>query len=124
MLPDSKILPSSLACIALLATIGVALDNTDGAPSRLPDAIVKIAEVVDDKPPERKYCSNISATEVSFDRLCKLGSADQRPDFLLWGDSHAMTLAPRFAEVALANARSGLSAVSYTHLTLPTIYSV
>ena len=124
LLPDSKILPSSLACIALLATIGVALDNTDGAPSRLPDAIVKIAEVVDDKPPERKYCSNISATEVSFDRLCKLGSADQRPDFLLWGDSHAMTLAPRFAEVALANARSGLSATNDGCAALLNVYPI
>jgi len=124
LIPDSKILATSLACIVLLATIGLALDNTDGAPWRLPSAITEIAAVVDDKPPERKYCSNIRPAEISVDRLCTLGANDQPPDFLLWGDSHAMTLAPRFAEVALENSRSGLSATSDGCAALLNVYPI
>lgn len=112
LLPDRKVLPTSLACIIALVGTGLALDLSEGAPTRLPDSVISIAGVRDNKPPERKHCSGIPPEDISVDRLCSLGSGATPPDFILWGDSHAMVLAPRFAEVADAQARTGLNATA------------
>ena len=112
LVADHNVLRASLASIAVLIAAGLTLDATEGAAGRLPDQVVKIAQVSNDKPPERKHCSNVAAADVSFDRLCRLGTGTEPPDFILWGDSHAMTLAPRFAEAANAAARTGLNATS------------
>jgi len=99
--------------IGVLVAIGVTLDQFDGVPQRLPEEVVQIAKFSDDKPAERKRCTGKSATQVRSEGLCKISlknTTQATPDFLVWGDSHAMILAPTFAQVAAADNRSGLNA--------------
>jgi hypothetical protein len=42
-----------------------------------------------------------------------------RPDFLLWGDSHAIALAPAFDDVASRKGLSGIAFVHTSHVPLP-----
>ncbi|MDV7141162.1 acyltransferase family protein [Tropicimonas sp. TH_r6] len=93
----------SAASLGLTAGLGVLFALSDGAPGRLPDEVRAIAAAARDTAPRRAAC---------FDRmpdagLCSLGEPGQgRADFLLWGDSHALSLMPG---LDVAARRAGLS---------------
>ena len=112
LLTDARVLPASAAIIATFIAFGVALDQTEGAPSRLPEEVIGIARIAEDKPPERKRCTGVPASEVSLDRLCKIGTKTAAPDFIVWGDSHAMTVVPQFHDLADTTNRLGINATS------------
>ena len=110
---------SGLLILAFIA-FGLTLDQLDGIPGRLPDEVAYIADFSNDKPEERKQCTGKSAREVAEAGLCTIGTKqvkmstgdtnDQQPQFLVWGDSHAMVLIPAFAEIAQELNIIGLSA--------------
>jgi len=99
--------------IALLIAAGLTVDQLDGIPGRLPDEVARIAQFVDDKPAERKRCSGKSAIQIRSEGLCKINgqqNSQAEPEYLVWGDSHAMVLIPAFAQVSAEINRVGLSA--------------
>jgi len=101
--------------IAILIAAGLTVDQLDGVPQRLPEQVARIASFVDDKPAERKSCSGKSPNQIRNEGLCKIVAKQTlpaAPDYLVWGDSHAMVLIPTFAEVGKENNRVGLSATS------------
>ena len=109
-LSDAAVLRLTGLFSVFLITAGLIADQTDGLPQRLPAPVVATAEVADDKPPGRKRCTGIAADQVSASGLCRIGEGTAEPDFLVWGDSHAMTLIPQLAEVADGYQRVGLNA--------------
>ena len=60
--------------------------------------------------PSRKECAAIPAEEVSIDRLCRIGNNDLGPTFMVWGDSHAMSLMLGFDRVAKLERKTGIDA--------------
>lgn len=81
-----------------LATVVVILASlpgmvTRGAAFRLPNDIVSIEATEKETIPFRRPCFGLDPERIDADEeVCTLGSAG-RPEFLLWGDSHALSLA-------------------------------
>lgn len=102
----SRIWVASLATLGLTASIGAALALGDGAPGRVSDHVRAIAAAARDTSPRRSECFGV----LPADGLCVIGaeSTTGAADFLLWGDSHALSLLPGFE---IAAKRLGLSGV-------------
>ncbi|MCK2088235.1 acyltransferase [Thauera aromatica] len=77
--------------LASLAGVGVRL--TGGLPARLPAAVVATAATAEEPIPFREACSGLGLDAIRDGSLCTLGK-NGAPGFLLWGDSHALSLAP------------------------------
>lgn len=56
------------------------------------------------------HCFNPSIAAVQADDLCHIGATSATPTFLLWGDSHADSIASAVAAAAKAHGRAGLFA--------------
>ncbi|SDS26675.1 Peptidoglycan/LPS O-acetylase OafA/YrhL, contains acyltransferase and SGNH-hydrolase domains [Halopseudomonas sabulinigri] len=90
------------------ALILISLPGTisKGAAFRLPDAVAEISAVEEESIPFRRPCFGLSVDDVDNERnLCVLGDEGDT-DFLLWGDSHALSLAHGYD---LAAKKLGLS---------------
>lgn len=82
------------ACLSLLAIV-VSLPGmiTRGAAFRLPDQVANISAVTKETIPFRRPCFGLTPSEIDKDdAVCFLGTTAD-PSFLLWGDSHALSLA-------------------------------
>jgi len=112
ILADKKLLPAYAAIAFAGIAGGLAMDQTNGFPARLPEAVRGIANYIDDKPPGRKRCSNFMAADVNANNLCRIGDSATRPDFVVWGDSHAIMLIPEFAQAGQKLGRTGLNATT------------
>lgn len=79
--------------VALLLIV-VALPGavTDGAPKRMPDEVLALDDVSEERIPFRSPCFGLTPQEVDSEQVCSLG-ANHAVEFLLWGDSHALALA-------------------------------
>lgn len=77
----------ALVVISLPGTI------SKGAAFRLPPDIVSIQAVEEEKIPFHRSCFELSPQQINADsQVCTLG-AEGEPTFLLWGDSHSLSLA-------------------------------
>lgn len=80
----------ALVIMILLALPGVL---SRGAPGRFPSDVVDIAAVAQEEIPFRKPCFGLKPDQVNVpDTVCTIGVHGE-PEFLLWGDSHALALA-------------------------------
>ncbi len=100
------------ASVVLLLTGGT-IDARHGLPARVPDAVsTAAAGALDTDVQFKQRCMNFGPDQVTADDLCRIGSSDRRPTFLLWGDSHANALAPAISEAAGSANIAGLFAGS------------
>lgn len=105
----------ALAGAAMLATtvIGLSLHLTDGLPSRMPVVAQKLADESRDCSRFEDSCNYEDPALVRPDNLCRLGAVNSsRPDFVLWGDSHAKILAGAISRAAIQSGRSGFQITS------------
>lgn len=66
---------------------------TRGAAFRLPSEIVEISSISKETIPFRRPCFGLSAEDIDSEKnVCTLGGEGE-PEFLVWGDSHALSLA-------------------------------
>src|SRR5690606_8974299 len=66
---------------------------TRGAAFRLPDDIIQLSLVSKEHIPFRRPCFGLSPDEIDQEKnVCTLGGQGE-PQFVLWGDSHALSLA-------------------------------
>lgn len=94
--------------ISISITVGLAGHFTNGFPQRVPKKIVEIAKVADQNDHWRKNCQNLPVASITQGDVCALGEKNgAEHDFLLWGDSHALAMAPAFHEVAMKKQRNG-----------------
>jgi peptidoglycan/LPS O-acetylase OafA/YrhL len=98
--------------LVALCSVSVGAMSLDGAPGRWRVEALEILKTG----AQRNYadvtlCRSVRDKAVAVDGLCRIGAADGRPDFLLWGDSHALALQPGFE---LAAARAGLTGLVVT----------
>ncbi|MCG3169186.1 MAG: hypothetical protein CALGDGBN_00699 [Pseudomonadales bacterium] len=91
---------------AIIASAAVV--HYKGLPQRVPAAAARIADVAHETDHYRENCQNLPLAHIARGDVCGLGLPESTsPDFLLWGDSHAMALAPAFHEAALHKKRRG-----------------
>lgn len=80
---------------------------TKGASFRMPPDIVAIQAVEEEKIPFKRPCFSLEPSQVDQDdEVCALG-VDGEPSFLLWGDSHSLSLAYGMDLAAKAEKVSG-----------------
>ncbi len=95
----------SAASLCLTAGLGAVFALSDGAPGRLPEEVRAIAAAARDKAPRRAACFG----RMPEAGLCAIGETGrERADFLLWGDSHALSLMPGLEVAARKAGLSGL----------------
>lgn len=90
----------SLACVIMV--LGVVSWTSGGIPQRLSPDVLAIASGQDDYGIRDETCLNRGLARISTGDLCRFGG-DETPSgirFLLWGDSHAESLAPAFRTLA------------------------
>ncbi len=101
------------AAIGGLAFIafGLTTYHLRGIPHRLPEPARSYAAAVWDKPENARKCHRVSPERVKNFDLCSLGtSRPTKPDFIVWGDSHANMLLPVFRKLATENKLYGVQA--------------
>jgi peptidoglycan/LPS O-acetylase OafA/YrhL len=98
------------AAFSAMAVVGLAswVYRTDGFSARLPEHVKKIAEA-----PSVPRDLAVGIEEIQLGKLPVIGvptKGERPPDFLVWGDSHAMALGGCFNSVANEMGLSGLIA--------------
>jgi hypothetical protein len=96
---------AALAAVVIIA-IGQSFSHLRGLPQRFPQQALAYANAGNDWGTDRDVCR--TATQVEQLAACHFGSATKAtPDFILWGDSHAESLAPAFDSLAKGSATLG-----------------
>jgi peptidoglycan/LPS O-acetylase OafA/YrhL len=93
---------AGLASVGALGIVGV---NLHGLPSRFSGAALQYAQGEQDRLPWDQCMPLLE--RLSADSVCRVGVADGKPTFLVWGDSHAAALAPGVDERAKTLGLSG-----------------
>lgn len=100
----------------LFAILAVAISARKGFPSRIPSEAMHYANAINDSNPDNT-CHTLPLEKVTKGEICRLGHATpRRPDFMLWGDSHADALVPAFKLLA---EKDGLYGEFATHMGCP-----
>jgi peptidoglycan/LPS O-acetylase OafA/YrhL len=109
ILPDQRSLfLFSLTILVLLAVTGAIIWQAKGLSWRLGENVLRYASGITDYNPKRDQCDKMAPEKVSADGACTtLSESNVQPDFLLWGDSHADSLAPAFYELSDKYKRNG-----------------
>ncbi len=111
--PDSRVLGSWVVAGVATAGCGLLMHRTGGLPQRLPAQVVRLSQGMADWQPRRAETINLPIRIIqSQSRIMpRLGRADgdTRPDFVLWGDSHADALVPAFDKAAFDHHASGVA---------------
>ena len=120
LLRGRKTLFASAACVTgLLAAASALLAITDGLPGRLDPSLDD--RILDTQYRGLEYANALNAAETTFVPLGIEPAEDtpKRPDFLLWGDSHAMVLAGAIDQIAAEEGLTGFALVKSSHLPIP-----
>lgn len=102
-----------------LAAVSVAFGITDGVPGRFDSKLTVLIHDTDWRGLE--YATPLNSANP---RIVPLGvqsgpAEEARPDFLLWGDSHAMALAGAVDRVAAQEGLHGFAFVQSSHVPIP-----
>ncbi len=97
-----RVFSRAAAATALCCAAGASFSATGGLPQRLPEDVRAIYARMGDDWPESPACfidtkgrTGPSLDDIRAGRVCSRGRAPAgRPDFIVWGDSHAASMSP------------------------------
>lgn len=98
------------AAVSMLAVLAiyVAISGTLGLPGRFRPDVLRTAAARNDQDLDvRTRCANRTVTDIAQSGLCRVGEGDGKPDFVVWGDSHALALFPVFDMLAKKHGLNG-----------------
>lgn len=105
----SKLFKIAAAVMLLFTAIGTVVYKTDGMPFRMPDSVNVVTDVK-----ESRYrstdCYYRDPMKADIDNLCRMGDKKNKPTFIVWGDSHALSLTDGMDKYARANGITGVFA--------------
>lgn len=105
----SKLFKIAAAVMLLFTAIGTVVYKTDGMPFRMPDSVNVVTDVK-----ESRYrstdCYYRDPMKADIDNLCRMGDKKSKPTFIVWGDSHALSLTDGMDKYARANGITGVFA--------------
>ncbi|HEY2070193.1 MAG TPA: acyltransferase family protein [Rhizomicrobium sp.] len=102
-----KLLGGALAAMAVTAACGAVVVSAQGVPQRLPADVRRILAAEHDEDPRAVTCFGMTGDDVRAGKLCIIGDLSKKPDFILWGDSHAGSLIPAIDAIAKSRHRAG-----------------
>jgi peptidoglycan/LPS O-acetylase OafA/YrhL len=98
----------SAISLGLMAAAGIAGTKTHGFPSRFSGEVLQYAKGAGNAAPGNGGCGKLVQPEnLNAQTVCKIGDPSARPDFLVWGDSHASALAPAIRKIVEDKKLSG-----------------
>ncbi|MGE4266207.1 MAG: acyltransferase family protein [Deferribacterales bacterium] len=106
---SSKLFKSSAAVMLLFTAIGTVIYKTDGMPFRMPKSV----SVVTDAPGStyrNTDCYYRDPMKAKIDNLCRMGDKKGKPTFIVWGDSHALSLTDGMNKYAAEKGATGVFA--------------
>jgi peptidoglycan/LPS O-acetylase OafA/YrhL len=103
--PGIFIFAGSVMTIAIIISGTIYLKA--GMPERIPDDQLKVIEKVYSKWGEDKKCNKTDPGVFKEFNRCILGDDTAAPSFIIWGDSHALALAPALDASARREGASG-----------------
>lgn len=106
----ASVFKAGLAAFASCVALGLFLDATDGLPRRVPEAVIRMSEM-ERNPKFRKKNVLEDALEGKFQPMGVEAQEGNTPTFVLWGDSHAIALAPVIDAMAKEYGFSGYAAL-------------
>jgi len=97
-----------LAAVVILSSIFLSLPGIlSGDSGRVPAHVAAVAATAREEIPFRRPCFGLRPEQVAADApVCAMGKGD-RPEFLLWGDSHALAMAHGIDRAAVELGKSG-----------------
>jgi peptidoglycan/LPS O-acetylase OafA/YrhL len=119
---NTLFLQAATAGVCLLALAQVAV-KVHGLPQRFPQQAIAYADAGSDWGTEQDVCR--TSRQIEQLPQCHFGvNQKTAPDFLLWGDSHAESLAPAFDALAQSSGNTGWIASFPACLPLPAVHRV
>ena len=104
-----RLFRNSAYVMSVFTAIGCYMYFSDGMPYRVPDSVNRMTYV--EKSDYRNLtCFKGDPETAKFDKLCKIGDGKVRPSFLLWGDSHALSLTDGLNDIAKTAGYAGVFA--------------
>lgn len=105
----SRLFKISAAVMLLFTVIGTVIYKTDGMPFRMPESVNVVTDVK-----ESRYrstdCYYRDPMKADIDNLCRMGDKKNKPTFIVWGDSHALSLTDGMDKYAHENGVTGVFA--------------
>jgi peptidoglycan/LPS O-acetylase OafA/YrhL len=95
----TKVLIASLATLGLFAAIGAVLYLGKGLPARVPAGVRAAERLASEKNTLREAC-HVHGAKPSPIAGCLSGAPGARASLMLWGDSHADSIAPGLGAIA------------------------
>jgi peptidoglycan/LPS O-acetylase OafA/YrhL len=104
----ARLFTSAGALLAVLLALGLLAHVEQGFPARFSTEILATGAVTREYYPLRDRCFQFEAQDYQAGKACRIGASDAPPDFILWGDSHALMLLDSFMRLAAASGHHGL----------------
>ncbi len=106
----------ALATVAIAAgfTFGMAGHVQAGWPQRLPQQALQLERGLRDFSPRREECHSEDNDTRPYEQKCVYGAPNVKPEYAIWGDSHAVELAVALGDIAAENG-SALLHISYSN---------
>ncbi|EIC29694.1 MULTISPECIES: acyltransferase family protein [Methylomicrobium] len=103
-------------------SVGLAGHIKQGFPDRLPEEPVKLAKASFKLQQLQGDCIDLPQDRIDNGQACRLGRASsERLDFIVWGDSHAFSMAE---SLHLSAERNGAAGLLYAHTSCPPLLDV
>lgn len=93
--------------LATLVGVGLALHLGQGLPGRFSPEVLALAATPHHDRDLRGRCFQLDGAGYAAGRMCHLGPADRPPEFLLWGDSHSLSILPAVRDGAAYYGHAG-----------------
>jgi peptidoglycan/LPS O-acetylase OafA/YrhL len=109
LLDRSTLFTVAASVMVVTAVAGFLVASRAGFPGRLDPVTAALTAGADDMRPRNRMCGKRSIDAVKNRKLCRVGAAGAvAPSFVIWGDSHARSLADAIGSVAAREGRAGL----------------
>lgn len=96
------------AAICAGVALGLVAHYTKGLPERLPELVATRGSAAFDINPARSRCDSPEPDDIRAGRVCRVGSENAQPSFVVMGDSFADVFMPAIDRLAKEVGRSGL----------------
>jgi len=95
------------AGLTVAASLFIAVYATHGLPQRFPANVVGLASYIDDKNMPLTECEYLDLPITESKHLCRIGAADSKPNWFVFGDSHAWAAHDAFAKWLSSRGEAG-----------------
>jgi len=89
-----RLFAGGAVAVLVLLLGGIFVAHSEGVPSRVDKAVFRYSAAVE----EMEFIHEVRTQDLAAGNLPMIGIGSENPRLLLWGDSHAMALAPAFDE--------------------------